>query len=472
MTPALPADPALPQLAQALDGSAMGMVFASLLAGPTLLSCEVDRVKYRPQRNCSITYRLHLQDRSGRRILQLVAARACSGGDSLRRYQQALARGALRSAAGPSLSHLDMLDMVAYWLPNDAKLAAPALLFDDEAMRRQVLPDVVAALTACRGVLLNHRTTLMQLVPELRLCARVDLQLQSGTATVYAKTDLERSGAATQAVMQALYDSPARVQGRLCMPRPLLWQAETGLHWQAAMPGRVLQHVHAEVAPHIAAAVATQLAALHATPVAGLEALGVTTLAQQVHDSAALLARVEAAWQPQLQTVVAWLQSGMPAVGNEPHVTLHGDLHLNNILIDGPRLALIDFDSVHGGAAAIELGGWIADVLYRCVLQGTDPRRAAPSCRAFLAAYAQAANQPAVAELLLAWSVGHALLCKRAYRCVANLKPGRFAAVPALLAMAEAIARDASVGSVLENRRERVAPALVPQVAPQRAGRA
>lgn len=449
MAHALPADPMLPHLARALDGAAMHSVFASLLTGPTLLSCDVDRVKYRPQRNCSVSYRLRLIDRDGRRFEQLVGARVCNGGDSLRRYQQALARGALRSAAGPSLSHLSALDMVAFWLPNDAKLAAPALLFDDEKMRRQVLPDVVAALAAGHGSLVNHRTTLVQFVPESRLCARVDLEMQSGTAAVYAKTDLERSGAATLALMQALHDSPARVHGRLRLAPPLLWQADTGLHWQVSVAGRVLQEVHAEVAPHIAAAVAQQLAALHATPVAGLPALGIATLAQQVHDSGALLARAQPAWRTRLQNVVSWLQAGVPGLADEPYVTLHGDLHLNNILVDGPGLVLIDFDSACRGPAVFELGGWIADTLYRCVLQGSDPRRAAPSCRAFLAAYAQGSEQPVVAEALLAWSVVHALVCKRTYRCVVNLKPGRYAAVPALLAMAEAIAQRGSVDAVL-----------------------
>jgi hypothetical protein len=38
-------------------------------------------------------------------------------------------------------------------------------------------------------------------------------------------------------------------------------------------------------------------------------------------------------------------------------------------------------------------------------------------------------------------------LCQRAYRCVANLKPGRFALVPALLRQAEAIARERTPGA-------------------------
>ena len=85
----------------------------------------------------------------------------------------------------------------------------------------------------------------------------------------------------------------------------------------------------------------------------------------------------------------------------------------------------------------------------RSVLQGADTRCAAPACRAFFAAYTQAAGQPPLLGPLLAWSTVHALLCKRAYRGVANLKPGRFAAVPALLTLAEAIARRGTLEGVL-----------------------
>lgn len=453
--PRLPSDPLLPLLPQALDGRTMGAVFARLLDGPTLLGCEVDRVKYRPQRNCSLTYRLRLASRSGRAFEQLVAARLCSGGDSRRRYRQALARGALRSAAGPSVSHLAEFDMVACWLPNDAQLAAPALLADAAAMRASVLPPVVAALTAGRGQLVDHRATLVQLVPELRVCARVDLRLQTrpgapiSVATVYAKSDLERSGAVTQAVMQALHDSPARTHGRLNMARPLLWQPATGLHWQAAVAGQPLRPCGAGVAPQDSARLGAQLAALHATPVHGLEGLRVAALLQQVEGSVALLAQVEPGWQPALRAVAAWLRAGAPAWAGQPQATLHGDLHLNNLLVDGPRLAFIDFDSVVAGPAVLELGGWLADVICRCVLGGSEPHHAAPACRAFIDAYAQASGGPPVSGALLAWATVHALLCRRAYRCVANLKPGRFAAVPALLAMAEAIARRGSVAAVL-----------------------
>ena len=56
-----------------------------------------------------------------------------------------------------------------------------------------------------------------------------------------------------------------------------------------------------------------------------------------------------------------------------------------------------------------------------------------------LAAYAGCARQPADPRLV-AWATARALLCDRAYRGVANLKPGRLERVPALIRLATLIA--------------------------------
>jgi hypothetical protein len=236
----LPQDPALPHLATALDAGAMAPVFATLLAGTgaTLRRCLVDRVKYRAQRNCSVAYVLDLQDAQGP-YTQRVAARLCTGGDSARRHAKAAVKPLLASRAGPSLSHVPALDLSAHWWPNDAKLAAGATLADADALQQRWLPEVADALDA--GPCTGHRLELVQLVPEHRVTARVDLQLAHGgdaqTRTVYAKADAETRGPVTQAVMASLWHSPARREGRLALPRPLLWQPGSGLHWQAAVAG-------------------------------------------------------------------------------------------------------------------------------------------------------------------------------------------------------------------------------------------
>ncbi|CAD5373920.1 Phosphotransferase family protein [Rubrivivax sp. A210] len=465
MNASLPQDPLLPQLATALDGAAMAQVFAAALQGPALLACEVDRVKYRPGRSCSVSYRLRLCEAPRGEFEQRVSARFLMGGEARRRFEQAGARGGSKpSPAGPALQHEAALDMLAWWLPNDPKLAALALLCDDAELRRRCLGEVVALLTGGRGRLVEHRTTLVQVVPELRVCARVDLTLQDEAGaptqqrTLYVKADAERSGAHTRAVMQALSDSPAQSSGLLCTPRSLLWQAEAGLHWISALPGQPLLEVDPQIRAASSMRVARQLALLHATPVpAGPRLLDLAALRAQRERAAALLAQVQPAWQPLLERLCAALQAGEGLLAGLPPSTLHGDLHPNNILVDARhgscRQAFIDLDDVQQGPAVLEVGGWIADAHYRAIVDGHAPAAASAAADLFLAAYVQTAGQ-ALEPAALAWAAAHHLLCRRACGGVANLKPGRYAAVPALLEVAAAIACAGSVDAALDTAGE------------------
>lgn len=455
MSRALPKDAALPQLAQALDPQAMARVFAGALGGLLVRRCEVDRIKYRPGRNCTVSYVLGLRDaQRGIDFEQRVGARFCAAGDSARRLLKTAGRATLASAAGPARLHLPALEMLAHCWPNDARLDALGLLQDGARLRVHGLQEVVAALTLGRGRLIDHHTTVVQYAPEHRACARVAVRLQAEpgapvtTETLFVKTDTERGGAVTHGLMQALYFSPAQREGRLRTARSLLWQAATGLHWQMAVPGRALLDVDPQVGPDLSARVGAQLAVLHATEVPVRRAAPAAALCEQPRRVAGLLAQVEPAWKPLLARLVDRLESGRDGLEREPAVTLHGDLHARNIMVDGPRLTFIDLDAAQRGPAVIELGAWVADALLRGLLGGLAPRRSAPAWRAFLAGHAQASGR-AVDESLLAWSTAHSLLCQRAYRCVANLKPGRFEAVPRLLALADSIARAGTIDAAL-----------------------
>src|SRR5512134_300595 len=219
----LPIDPTLPHLRQALDARSMAAVFGQALRARGALrleDCRVDRIKYRPRRNCHVSYVLRLRDAQGDNMIeQRVVARFCAGGDAARRYSKAYPNALHPTPAGPMLLHLPELDALVHWWPNDAKLSAPSLLADDARLRAVCLPEVVAGLSAGRGHLIEHRTAVVQYVPEHRLSACIDLHLQPGPDAspvwrrVYAKADSERRGADTHAVMQALSASRAQQAG-------------------------------------------------------------------------------------------------------------------------------------------------------------------------------------------------------------------------------------------------------------------
>jgi Ser/Thr protein kinase RdoA (MazF antagonist) len=136
-----------------------------------------------------------------------------------------------------------------------------------------------------------------------------------------------------------------------------------------------------------------------------------------------------------LQHAAACLREGLDAQGEAPACTLHGDLHPRNILADGEQLALIDLDGLRRGPAVLELGAWIADGMYRALLDGAAPTRDGDAWQALLDGYA-AAGGAVPRPRDLAWATAWNLLCQRAWRCAVNLKPGRFEIAPRLIALA------------------------------------
>ncbi|MFZ2650305.1 MAG: phosphotransferase [Burkholderiaceae bacterium] len=452
----LPTDPALPQLPLALDTDLMAGVFERLVRErrPELRvqACVIDRIKYRPRRNVAVSYRLRLHDgQGGGEVEQLVATRFCASGESERRFANAHARAPLDSVAGPAVSHVASLDLLATWWPNDSKLGtAAALLGGPPAARERVVGELVGALTGGRGQLASYTLALAQVVPEHRACARVDLSFsaESGAArqtrTVYVKADVELRGGLTHAVMQALRRSEAQREGRLLTARPVLWQSDVGLHWQMALPGVALLDAAPAVGAGASLRVGALLAALHSARTPAERCAGPIELWSRLQPVIQTLAAVEPLWEDELRGLERGLAEGADCLRGEAPVTLHGDLHPRNILVTAQRLGLIDLDSVCQGAAVLDLGDWVADVLYRAMLGGQDLGAALARCRSFLSGYVAGGGAP-VSETALAWSTANSLVCQRAWRAVVNLKPGRYALVEPLLRTASAIQRAASI---------------------------
>ena len=447
----LPQDRALPQLARALDERAMAELFADELRahGRQLERCTIERVKYRPNRNCTLSYLLHLRDdSSGLALEQRVAARLCAGGDSVHRALRASAAALHPSLSGPALRLLPTLDMLTWWWPNDAKLSAPHLLADADALREHVLPELVMVLSGGSGTLVNHSIEIVQYVPEQRLTARVDLRWQADGRHVeqrlYAKAGREPDGASAHEILRTLQASPAWGAGCLRTPRALLWQPVHALRWQLGLPGRAMLDLPRTEAARLASPLGAQLAALHGTPVPAARELTRAVLYARLTQIAELLGDALPASRDTLRRATQHLSDGLRWLDAADLVTLHGDLHPRNVLADGDQLALIDLDDLHRGPALLELGAWVAEGMYRAVLEGGAPTRDQQAWRALLDGYADAGGIRPRPQAL-AWACAWNLLCQRAWRCVVNLKPGRFAIAPGLITLSADIARSQSL---------------------------
>ncbi len=445
MNQPLPQDAALPQLSLALDAAVMAEVFADVLRphGMHVQACSVERVKYRPGRNATLAYRLQIhdaRDAQQRPLQQVVAARLCSG-QGAKRAAQANAGKLAASSAGPALRWLPTLDMVTWWWPNDAKLRAPQVLASEQCLREQALPALLPVLGVPAGAEVGVDFDVVQYVPEQRLCARVDLRWHQAGATqqrrVYAKASREPDGATAHDRLAQLQSSAAWREGRLCTPRALLWHAPSELHWQESLPGEPLLDAGAQALADCAASLGAQLAALHATPVHGLPEMTGDSLRERLADVVAQLGPVlgiEA-----VQRAALAIADGWQALDGAAPATLHGDFHARNVLVErnagSMRACLIDLDGLRRGPALLELGAWIGDRMYLALLEGADARRDEAAWCALIEAYVGAGGARPDARALR-WATAWSLLTQRAWRCVVNLKPGRFALAPRLVALA------------------------------------
>lgn len=434
---ALPHDPVLPQLDAALDTEAIQAVFDDALRahdGRRVMGCRVDRVKYRPRRNFTVSWLLDVQDARGvAGSVQRAAGRFCVAGDAAPRHARHCARAASGTARGVPALYDPGLELFAWFVPDDPKLTALGLLCDAVHAPSLAMGEPTGFVDA----------ELIRYVPESRACARFDMGLPGATGSrrMYVKVDRERSGGETHALMRALRDSPAQSEGRLVTPRSLLWQPAAGLHWQEGVDGTPLADLYPNACPpEVSARVGRLIAALHATWAPLSRRSDGAQQRREQQDYARTLALVEPDWGAQLSLLLSELADGVDDMRTAPHVTLHGDLNQRNILADGDRLALIDLDNCLGGAAEMELGAWIASAIDRAVTSGSALAPVQESAASLLSAYRECAEQSVSAQHI-AWAVAHALLCVRAYRSVANLHRGSYSRVPELLALARFILR-------------------------------
>jgi aminoglycoside phosphotransferase (APT) family kinase protein len=104
-------------------------------------------------------------------------------------------------------------------------------------------------------------------------------------------------------------------------------------------------------------------------------------------------------------------------------VTVHGDLHTGNILLDGSGLVLIDLDSLASGEPAFDLA-MIGTRLMLLAMLGDGGLRETASAVADLPRYYADAGGDQVAPGVFAWYVAALLVGRQIKTGINNLSPG------------------------------------------------
>jgi len=459
----MPSDPVLPQLASALDARAMRRVFEQTLLADSvsaeLTACDIERVKYRPGRNCVIGYKLEWREpATGARHEQRLCAGIYAPGEAHARYDKASSEAHTASAGLAPVSLIAPLDMVVWAFPNERKLSALPVMTDPARLREELLPAVVRAHWGQDWKIADVSHTVSCYFPEhsCTIGAVLTLVHASGAPrrlwSVLGKTRYDDAGARTFRCMAGLWQGDDRDD--VSYARPLGYQPEHRLLWQERVPGVTLDSLldGSRLDTALLARVARAVAALHRTQLTTERRVVTGDILERLKSAEALVARA----QPQCAAVLAQatvqLLQQAPSLDTHASATLHGDLHSNNILVDGARVYLVDLDEVSNGPPLSELGSFLAELIYRACLSGTSLDALTPALTNIVQAYRQAVPWSVTGEEV-GWYTAAALLNERAFRCVTSLKPGRMEILGQLVDIAARVSRDGLIHA--ERRQER-----------------
>jgi ATP-binding cassette, subfamily B, bacterial len=322
-------DPALPQLERLLDAEAMHDVLAgSLAAGAELGAVDVSRVVYKPGDTVAVHYHAEVDGERCDAVATSMAGVALAERARKPQYRE-LARLADRRSPAEPVSYDEGVEALITWLPFDPRLPALALDGDELAARLGV--------EGGEPALIGYKPR-----------SRAVLRLGDHVLKAYG-TD-RRYEAALAGLMTAAHDGP--------LPTAAFAAAvpELRLTAQREVDGRRPDSA-AEVAERAGALVATlQRSELRSLPAAPAD--------RQLHAAirkADVIRAVLPALAPRLDGLVARLRDSRPANGG--CVPAHGDFHVDQLLLTGSDIAVVDFDQMCLAAPALDVATYAADVV-------------------------------------------------------------------------------------------------------------
>jgi Ser/Thr protein kinase RdoA (MazF antagonist) len=236
-------------------------------------------------------------------------------------------------------------------------------------------------------------------------------------------------------VLSALHETGAGAGFEL--PEPIAVVPELSMEVFGHVPGVALVAlVDRDEFPALCRRTGEALARFHRVALQAPAAFGIESQLNRLWENAtefSWMMRAEARW---IADVASALAERLQASRREPLSLIHRDLHGGNILADGARLCLVDFEDCAIGEPADDVGSNWAHLTWHSNGTGERAERAALARRAFLDGYLENATLPAA--VLATYAAMHCFLY--AHQCLRHPQdPARDAHARGMLAAAERI---------------------------------
>lgn len=216
-------------------------------------------------------------------------------------------------------------------------------------------------------------------VEVLRYVPRQRITFRSGAAAVgkiKRPKSLARSYARVEAAFAAASARAAGTRAAFRVPEPRGLDAARGAYYQELMPGPPVDQL---LAPANAEALMRALGAahreLHRLPAAGLPVRDPEELVAIAREDAAWVAFAFPDHAAALGGVEGWLERALAAPGDDDLCFCHGDLAIDQVLLDDGVFSVVDFDDAARGDPHADLGTMLAALPFDApqLYAGPDP---------------------------------------------------------------------------------------------------
>jgi aminoglycoside phosphotransferase (APT) family kinase protein len=386
-------DPALPALAILLDPSLLVDELTRLYPGLEITDPSIFYLRYKPRTSCLAGYRVMIG--GVETLLNLYARRQ----DAFDKVAKHLERTSVAGPLGQGRIAIAELAMTIATFPNDNRLSAIKLLDDEKRVKR-----LLGRLRLKETIGFEH----LRYRPERRLVCKAFCA--DGTEAVvkfYRASDYQL--AATNAKSFGSHGSLQVPTMIGCLMR----SSAVASSWIAGGPVLPTQSVGRRIGE--------ALAFLHAQQPQGLVTRSRTDQARAVSKMAKDLAALWPALGKQAREVSDGLSRAL-ITENAPHVAIHGDFHLEQLIDAGDRIGIVDLDEARYGAAAWDLG----NIIGHMQVHG-DPSE--PFGEALLSGYRATGGQVTDNEVRLQTALSIFQLAARPFRERDPQWPGKIEAI-------------------------------------------
>ncbi len=345
--PTVRIDPAYPRAACLADPGFVTRAIAGAF-GLSARSWEILHVSYVPGRELRAVYRLGGSRDPAVRVDFVPAGTAAAAYERARR----------RARDPRDVALIADADAVAWRVPEDERLPALSVLLEpagaSESARRAL---------GVRSFRFDD-VELLSYVPRRRAVVRC-----TGSPDVVAKAGRMRDEGDCHRRQLWLHHHPGRA---FRLARPLGHDPLLGVRYEQAVPGASVEHLLATAdLDSLVAAAAEAIAGLHRAPAPpGAPRIGAgDLLAHLTEKTLTRLTETLPPLAPRLEALVDRLRETAPASGRV--VTLHGDFHPANLLIDPDGAVFVDLDNLAVGPAERDLGIFAGRLILMGLARGT-----------------------------------------------------------------------------------------------------